>query len=912
MLLFCSRYLPTRFFLPLVLFTLVCARVEGQPNCCESAYEAARNTVNWRFWTSKDRQCAQATAVQAQDGGDWRTMAKCWLVLAYEAVENQRFDTAFAYLNLFQQYVPETDPALTLLHGNAQGLLGYLYDQMGYQKTSVYHYRRAIDIYEKHGGAAAALISEQSNLVKILAQRGKYQEALALGRAAFGRAQGFIGSRAGEMFGLAANNLGYAHQLHMLHYRLDMRPDSMQLVGKRALEFYSENLDLAERLPEAPQLYAITLLNIAGTYLGLEQVDSARIYLEKYLAELPFSPLHAYYYSISAVVYAKTGSFDQALQEITAASRMIELGVLMPDSLGPVNIPMPVSGNWTPRGQLWMNILQNKGVILYLYYQKHPDQVDMLQKSLVAFEQAIEIFNRLQIDLFEDSAMSDMRARLFSAYGSAALAAARMYAATPVSDRIGRDQYWGKAFRYSEQSRNGRLQQGVLNAFEGACNETNSETPYCRDKVFRDKLADARRRNQAKAEQDILEEYRQFQKALETSASFSDRQFFAVRYGNWTTDVQYLQDSLLTPDALFIEYVWSNPQPFALWSTRTQKGLVFLDIKDPAQFWATVERFKQTWLREDNGSIDLALGQQLYDALLRPVFAGLPDSKPLSRLVIVADNVLHAIPFDVLPIPKTLAGNSARNADIPYALYKFTVSYQYSASLWTLQQKQVAGRGKGMAAVGAYVNIADATLCSNDVLNYLGKFTTERLPKITQRLGASPARVFSKATEDLFYQHSATFDLLHMTMHGCLSDDPDESYLSFYPSVAQGFDGRLTASEFYALPQPLRARLAVFASCSTAAQGGDLESGMKGEGILGLHRAVSYAGCLNVVATLNAVVDKYAAVLLQDFYTNLLLKKMPSDAALAEAKRQYLRNGENFPHPKYWANFICIGPAAQY
>jgi CHAT domain-containing protein len=135
----------------------------------------------------------------------------------------------------------------------------------------------------------------------------------------------------------------------------------------------------------------------------------------------------------------------------------------------------------------------------------------------------------------------------------------------------------------------------------------------------------------------------------------------------------------------------------------------------------------------------------------------------------------------------------------------------------------------------------------------------------------------------------SSFRILHFATHGL----PDEQFpmrsalaLSFPKDASQ--DGFLTAAEIYRLH--LSADLAVLSACETGK--GKM---VRGEGVLGLPRAFLYAGVRNVVVSLWSVSDEATALLMRNFYGDLVTK-----TAMIESKE--------WNHPFYWAGFVLLGP----
>jgi CHAT domain-containing protein len=109
-------------------------------------------------------------------------------------------------------------------------------------------------------------------------------------------------------------------------------------------------------------------------------------------------------------------------------------------------------------------------------------------------------------------------------------------------------------------------------------------------------------------------------------------------------------------------------------------------------------------------------------------------------------------------------------------------------------------------------------------------------------------------------------------------------------------DGILTALEVSDLDLS-NTELAVLSACET---GLGISEGL--EGVYGLQRALKAAGLKNALVSLWKVPDKETSILMERFYDNLLLLRMPADDALFLAQRSMAKDYD----PKYWASFILI------
>jgi CHAT domain-containing protein len=113
-------------------------------------------------------------------------------------------------------------------------------------------------------------------------------------------------------------------------------------------------------------------------------------------------------------------------------------------------------------------------------------------------------------------------------------------------------------------------------------------------------------------------------------------------------------------------------------------------------------------------------------------------------------------------------------------------------------------------------------------------------------------------------------------------------------------DGNLFAGEMYNLE--LNADLVTLSACQTGT--GKI---LKGEGVIGLSRALVYAGAKNMLVSFWNVADKSTAVLMKDFYQHMLENGNTNYSTdLRQAKIKLLET-EEYCAPFYWAPFVLIG-----
>lgn len=294
----------------------------------------------------------------------------------------------------------------------------------------------------------------------------------------------------------------------------------------------------------------------------------------------------------------------------------------------------------------------------------------------------------------------------------------------------------------------------------------------------------------------------------------------------------------------------------------------------------------------------------LYQQLLEPI---LKRRKELGHLIIVADGDLTHIPFEALLTE--LPSEVKSLANMSYLLNKFSISYDYSASLWLENNtKQPKNNRKILAMAGNYSAKVDASLTTRhgSVVLLRDKLSELQAAKkeVTFLNNFFEGRfvINKEASEKLFKSESKYYSVLHIATHGLLNKEhPILSSLVFTENNDSFENNFLQAYEISKLE--LNADLVVLSACETGF--GRFETG---NGTASLARAFMYAGVPSLVVSLWQVNDASTAEIMQLFYTNLA-KGMNKAEALRQAKLKYIVECKNpmMAHPAFWAAFVLIG-----
>jgi CHAT domain-containing protein len=174
------------------------------------------------------------------------------------------------------------------------------------------------------------------------------------------------------------------------------------------------------------------------------------------------------------------------------------------------------------------------------------------------------------------------------------------------------------------------------------------------------------------------------------------------------------------------------------------------------------------------------------------------------------------------------------------------------------------------------------------------------------RLYGTPAAVGVLPTEAWFRRHCPEAAVIHLATHGYLH--PLRAMSSGLrlavaepapPPGATENDGALQAWEIMTQLK-LQAELVVLSACETG-----LGEKVRGEGLVGLTRALQYAGARSIVASQWPVSDASTQALMVRFHQELR-KGAAKDEALRRAMAAVAADAK-WAHPYYWAPFLLVG-----
>ena len=439
-------------------------------------------------------------------------------------------------------------------------------------------------------------------------------------------------------------------------------------------------------------------------------------------------------------------------------------------------------------------------------------------------------------------------------------------------------KYLEKAFELSETNRSTTLLEGVQDTkfklYSGIPKELLEKEKVIQQKLERIKLDLFYERKAANPDKDLYSELLDkrilFSKKLDSIQTAFEKnypRYTNLKYSNKVISILDVQKNIERNTQLVIYFLGENNlYSFNISADKISflKGAVAEDLVNKTKLFKS-----ELIARGDTKNVS----KTLYKYLLKQQL-----NKNESNLVIIPDNVLNYIPFEIL-----------QNDENKYLIEDFTIYYAGSVQL-LLELK-------------------------NNFFKYTPlKFWAGFSPKYTDNQTISSAEneiqsikemfdgdsfIGENSKKKYFLENNKNYSILHLAMHAEINNE----YPQFNKLVFS--DGNLTASEIYL--SNTRANLAVLSACNTGF--GKLE---KGEGVMSMARAFHFSGVPSVLMSLWKVPDKETKKIMVSFYKYLKKGEKKSDA-LRKAKIEYLKStsDKNLLHPFYWSGFVLNGNADQ-
>ncbi len=443
--------------------------------------------------------------------------------------------------------------------------------------------------------------------------------------------------------------------------------------------------------------------------------------------------------------------------------------------------------------------------------------------------------------------------------------------------------YREKAFYFADKSKSAVLLEAIADAnaqsFAGIPDETLAKEKQIKGEIayLEQKLAETANQEARKPlTADLLkwnQAYDTFKKALETN--YPD--YFALKYNIKTPSLTELQAKLSDGTTMVSYFIGSNSERLYVFFVTT-KSLKIENLALGEDFNKNMIGYRNSiYYKITDASKEI--GHSLYNQL------GLDKvPKGTEQLIVIPSGRISTIPLEAL-----ITDKEDVNA---YLINKYEVSYLYAASL---MQTKTTSNTTASISLFAPVDFSELGLSylpgTKKEVEEIGRLFEGKSTKIDLFIEANASKLAVTSEE------VSKSKIIHFATHGIVDEvHPERSQICL--TTKDGSSGSLYTGDIYNLS--FEADLVVLSACETG-----LGKLSKGEGIIGLTRAIIYSGANNMVVSLWSVADNSTSQLMIDFYTNILNGQDYSQA-LANAKRKMI-NSDKYTQAYYWAPFVLIG-----
>ncbi|MEL7832545.1 CHAT domain-containing tetratricopeptide repeat protein [Fodinibius sp. Rm-B-1B1-1] len=274
----------------------------------------------------------------------------------------------------------------------------------------------------------------------------------------------------------------------------------------------------------------------------------------------------------------------------------------------------------------------------------------------------------------------------------------------------------------------------------------------------------------------------------------------------------------------------------------------------------------------------------------------IPDR--IEQITLVPDSYFYQLPLDILPLESP--STSYSYGEVTYAIEKFNTQYLTTLEEFTNpntsspSQNPINYTGYGISDFSNYRNPSLVPL------PYAQSEVNQIATKLTH-LSQNETYINEQSTKSTFQQTAPNSQIIHLATHSEVSDrDPMFSTVYFSKNHAgqdSTFDDRIFAYELFELD--LSNEMIMLNSCESGSG-----SYIQGTGVMGISRALQYAGARSLVLNLWSVNDMLASDFAVHFYSQLNEGKSKAEA-LRDTKQYFLNTKNADPH--FWGPYMLIG-----
>ncbi|HEY9676371.1 MAG TPA: CHAT domain-containing protein [Drouetiella sp.] len=368
----------------------------------------------------------------------------------------------------------------------------------------------------------------------------------------------------------------------------------------------------------------------------------------------------------------------------------------------------------------------------------------------------------------------------------------------------------------------------------------------------------------------------------------------------WTTPREGDPDQYsLSRKTALLEFYWTDQYLVSacIWYGKDEPNIHIISSAEELEiFGEDLASFLEMSATE-GWEVPTSLCKRLYNKLVAPVMADAPPE--VDRLLIVPHSSLYHLPFSALHDGKE------------FLCQKYSISYLPTTSLIPVLARASKPTEKESANKYLVSAISDYSATRREGLVFSSRlrsaagledltYTMEEAQNIFGAHGSSAKLLTNDEVKQSLPELFSQYPVVHFAGHAVFN--PEEPLASGLVLA----DGSILTAAAILQGNALRTncgKLLVLSACQTG-----VNKVTEGGEILGLARALMYAGMPNLVLSLWEVADRSTAELMQDFHKHLLPGEDNSQPQIADALREAQRSAAASGQPIHaWAPFVHLG-----
>jgi CHAT domain-containing protein/tetratricopeptide (TPR) repeat protein len=401
--------------------------------------------------------------------------------------------------------------------------------------------------------------------------------------------------------------------------------------------------------------------------------------------------------------------------------------------------------------------------------------------------------------------------------------------------------------------------------------------------------------------------------------------YYNLKYNVSLLSIKEMQN-LLDENTCVISYFEADSR--YLYSIITKDNFEIRSISIEESFNDTLNYFRNSLIYPESkrfNSFYKRNGYNLYKMLFPQ---DLPEN--IENVIIIPDQKLSIFPFETLLTDKVDAQTNF--TEYSFLLKKYNITYNYAERLVYngLQDETVKKKPYDFIAFAPVFSDENTNQTNRNIITTLNNIQSEidtnnvrsrfidrmmisELPGTEKEVRSiyelfdqnnmsAKVNLFESADEnEVKTTNLIDYKYIHFATHGFANTkNPELSGILLAQDSTDNEDNILFLDEILSIE--IDPELVVLSACETG-----LGKMYKGEGMIGLSRALIYSGAKNLSVSLWKVSDESTQLLMTEFYKNIIDgNSIKYGSSLRNAKLNLIKI-EKFAHPFYWSPFILIG-----